>query len=45
MIFMSGYTRDVVLDKGVEDGKVDFIVKPLSPDILFSRVREALDRN
>ncbi len=42
-IFMSGYTRDIVLDKGVEEGKVDFIAKPISPHELLKKVREALD--
>ena len=31
VIFTSGYTRDVILDKGIEDKKFDFIAKPLSP--------------
>jgi two-component system cell cycle sensor histidine kinase/response regulator CckA len=44
VIFMSGYTGDVVLDKGIEDEKVDFIAKPLTPSTLLSKVREVLDR-
>ena len=43
-IFISGYTRDVVLDKGIEDKKFDFIAKPLSPKGLLEKVREVLDR-
>jgi two-component system, cell cycle sensor histidine kinase and response regulator CckA len=43
-LFMSGYTRDVVLDKGVEDGKVDFIAKPILLDELLKKVREVLDK-
>jgi C4-dicarboxylate-specific signal transduction histidine kinase len=27
----SGYTRDIVLDKGIGEKKFDFIAKPLSP--------------
>jgi PAS domain S-box-containing protein len=44
VIFTSGYTRDVVLDKGIEDKKFDFLTKPVSPDILLRKVREVLDR-
>ena len=44
VLFTSGYTRDFVLNKGVEDGKFDFIAKPLSIDKLLRKVREVLDR-
>ncbi len=43
-LFMSGYTRDIVLDKGVEEGNVDFIVKPILPVALLKKVREILDK-
>jgi two-component system NtrC family sensor kinase len=43
-IFMSGYTRDIVLDKGVEEKKVDFVSKPISPDIILKKIREVLER-
>ncbi|OPY64509.1 MAG: Blue-light-activated protein [Syntrophorhabdus sp. PtaU1.Bin002] len=43
-LFTSGYTKDIVLDKGIEDGKFDFIAKPLSPTTLLQKVREILDR-
>jgi two-component system, cell cycle sensor histidine kinase and response regulator CckA len=44
VIFTSGYTRDVVLDKGIEDKKYDFVAKPVSPIDLLRKVREVLDR-
>lgn len=44
VIFMSGYTRDVVLDKGIEEKKFDFLSKPVAKDILLARIREVLDR-
>jgi CheY-like chemotaxis protein len=44
VLFMSGYTRDIVLDKGVEEGTFDFIAKPLLIDKLLETVREVLDR-
>ncbi len=44
VLFMSGYTRDIVLDKGVEEGKFDFIAKPLLIEKLLTKIREILDR-
>ncbi|MCX5813430.1 MAG: ATP-binding protein [Proteobacteria bacterium] len=44
VLFTSGYTGDVVLEKGIHDEAVDFISKPLSPDELLLKVREVLDR-
>jgi PAS domain S-box-containing protein len=43
-IFISGYTGDVVIDKGVESESVDYVSKPLSIPELLVRVREVLDR-
>ncbi len=44
VIFTSGYTRDIILDKGIEDKEIDFIAKPLSPVTLLRKIREVLDR-
>ena len=43
-IFMSGYTGDIVIDKGVQKDSVDFLQKPLSVPKLLGKVREVLDR-
>ena len=43
-IFVSGYTRDVIIDKGVQKDSVDFLEKPLSVAKLLAKVREVLDR-
>ena len=43
-LFTSGYTKDIVLDKGIEDKEFDFISKPLSPAALLHKIREVLDR-
>ncbi len=43
-LFMSGYTRDIVLRKGIEDRAFNFISKPLSPRQLLRKIRELLDR-
>jgi PAS domain S-box-containing protein len=43
VIFTSGYTSDIVLDKGIHESEFNFISKPMSPDILLQKVREVLD--
>jgi two-component system, cell cycle sensor histidine kinase and response regulator CckA len=43
VIFTSGYTKDVFLDKGIQDEKFNFLQKPISPDALLRKVREVLD--
>ena len=43
VIFMSGYTGDVVIDKGVRHESADFLQKPLSVEKLLAKVREVLD--
>lgn len=44
VLFISGYTKDVILDKGIEEGEFDFLSKPLSPNVFLKMVREILDR-
>jgi signal transduction histidine kinase len=43
VLFMSGYTDDVILHHGVFDRGVAFIQKPLTPLALTRKVREVLD--
>jgi len=43
-LFMSGYTKDIVLERGMIDDRVDFIAKPLVPNDLLHRVRQMLDK-
>jgi two-component system, cell cycle sensor histidine kinase and response regulator CckA len=43
-LFMSGYTGDIVLDKGIREDTVDFIAKPLFPDELLKKVSDVLGR-
>jgi two-component system, cell cycle sensor histidine kinase and response regulator CckA len=43
-IFMSGYTGDIIIDKGVQKEDVEFLQKPLSVAKLLEKVREVLDR-
>jgi PAS domain S-box-containing protein len=44
VIFMSGYTGDVIISKGIIGKECDFIQKPLSPNELLIHVRETLGR-
>ena len=43
VLFMSGYTADMILDKGVEAEKTNFISKPVLHDELLKKVREVLE--
>jgi two-component system cell cycle sensor histidine kinase/response regulator CckA len=44
ILFVSGYTDDKVVRRGVLHGEVDFLQKPFTPLDLAQRVRAALDR-
>ncbi|HEY8853483.1 MAG TPA: response regulator [Gemmatimonadaceae bacterium] len=43
VLFMSGYTDDEVMRRGVIDGQTAFLQKPFTPDLLAQKVREVLD--
>jgi two-component system cell cycle sensor histidine kinase/response regulator CckA len=43
VLFISGYTRDIILDKGIRDKDFHFISKPVLSDILLRTLREILD--
>jgi CheY-like chemotaxis protein len=43
VLFMSGYTDDEVMRRGVIDGQTAFLQKPFTPDLLAFKVREVLD--
>ena len=44
VLFMSGYTKDIVITKGVLEDEVFFIAKPFKPQELLLLIREILDR-
>jgi CheY-like chemotaxis protein len=44
VLIMSGYTKDIIFNKGFGDKAVKFISKPLSPEELLKKVREVLDK-
>jgi len=43
-IFTSGYTADIVHNKGILEKGLNFILKPLSPEELLTKVRKVLDK-
>lgn len=45
VLFTSGYTRDIILDKGIEENEVAFIPKPITQKALLEKVREVLDQH
>ncbi len=45
LLYMSGYTADIIADHGVLDEGVHFLQKPFSARDLAARVREALDQD
>ena len=42
IIFMSGYAKNAIVDRGILDSDVPYLPKPFSPEALASKVREAL---
>jgi FixJ family two-component response regulator len=43
VLFMTGYSDDVVCKGNITDGGRDYILKPVSPARLLEKVREVLD--
>jgi DNA-binding NtrC family response regulator len=44
VIFISGYTDDVITHHGILEPGMKFLQKPLTPDILARKVRDVLDK-
>ena len=44
IIYMSGYTADIIQKRGITSGHLDLILKPVAPNELLKKVREVLDR-
>ena len=42
VLFMSGYTDDEVMRRGIVDKRTAFLQKPFTPDQLTRKVREVL---
>jgi polar amino acid transport system substrate-binding protein len=45
VIFTSGYTADIIYDRGMFEENMEYVTKPLSPATLLKKVREVLDRD
>ncbi len=45
VLFMSGYTRDIIVERGIPDDEFSFITKPVKSSELLKMVRDTLDRN
>ena len=43
VLFTSGYTADLIQKKGVLDGEINLVYKPVSPTELLIKIREVLD--
>ncbi|TAN42655.1 MAG: PAS domain S-box protein [Nitrospirae bacterium] len=43
-LFISGYTADILAQKDIIDEEVNFISKPLKPDLFSKKIREVLDK-
>lgn len=44
VLFMSGYTRDIVIGRGILDHELNFLAKPVRSTELLRKVRQILDR-
>jgi len=43
VLFVSGYTDDVILKHGIREGDVDFLAKPVSAEALVRKIRRLLE--
>ena len=43
-IFTSGYNDEIIHKKGMLDGDIDFLMKPIGRRELLEKVREVIDR-
>ncbi|WP_020677167.1 PocR ligand-binding domain-containing protein [Geopsychrobacter electrodiphilus] len=45
VLFLSGYTADIISNQGVIEDEIHFLQKPFSLEVLTSKVREVLDES
>ncbi|MCJ7525563.1 MAG: PAS domain S-box protein [Candidatus Aminicenantes bacterium] len=44
VVFMSGYTADIIAGKGIADPGIQLLQKPLNPSTLLKKIRRVLDK-
>jgi len=44
VLFMSGYTADIINKKGIQEEGISFMSKPVSPTMLLTKIREVIDK-
>lgn len=44
-IFMSGYTSDMIFERGIIDKEIEYLSKPISPVALLQKVKEVLSKS
>ncbi|HET6420817.1 MAG TPA: PAS domain S-box protein [Geobacteraceae bacterium] len=44
VLFMSGYTKDIIDQRGIMEDEFEFMTKPVMPSELLKKVRKILDR-
>jgi PAS domain S-box-containing protein len=44
VIFMSGYTADIIADKGIAEAGMHLLLKPMNPGVLLNKIRAVLDK-
>jgi DNA-binding NtrC family response regulator len=43
VLFMSGYTKDIVMERGIPEDEFSFMTKPVTSSELLKKVRDILD--
>ncbi len=43
ILFMSGHTKDPIVHYGLGEGRIAFLPKPFTPDVLLRQIRRVLD--
>ncbi len=43
VLFISGYTADIIHKKGIFESSINFVSKPVTPEALARKIREVLD--
>jgi CheY-like chemotaxis protein len=44
VLFISGYSADILTKKGIAGEGINFISKPINPEVFFRKIREVLDK-